>query len=55
MKTAIVNGKLLTPFRCVENAGLLVEDGKILELFEGKLSVQKPGAGALSYVPELLK
>jgi N-acetylglucosamine-6-phosphate deacetylase len=34
MKTAIIKGKLLTPFRCVENAGLLMEDGKILGLLE---------------------
>ena len=40
MKTAIVNGTLLTPFRSVENAGLLLEGGKILELFEGKHPVQ---------------
>jgi len=40
MKTAIINGKLLTPFRCVESAGILFEDGKILELFE-----EKPPAG----------
>jgi len=41
MKTAIINGKLLTPFRSIENAGLIIENGKILELFEGK-----PPAGA---------
>ena len=40
MKTAIINGKLLTPFRCVENSGLLFEDGKILELFREKPPAQ---------------
>ena len=40
MKTAIINGKLLTPFRSLENSGLLIEGGKILELFEGKPPVQ---------------
>jgi len=40
VKTAIINGILITPFRYVENAGLLIEGGKILELFEGKPSVQ---------------
>ena len=40
MKTVIINGILLTPFRKVVNAGILIEDGKILELFEGKPSVQ---------------
>ena len=40
MKTALINGRLLTPFRCVENAGLLLDGGKIVELFEGKLTFQ---------------
>ena len=46
MITAIINGKLLTPFRCVENAGLLIEDGKILQLLESEGSHEaKPSAG----------
>ena len=40
MKTAIINCILLTPFRYVENAGVLIEGEKILELFEGKPPVQ---------------
>ena len=40
MKTAIINGIVLTPFRSIENAGLLMEGGKILELFEGKPPVE---------------
>ena len=39
MKTAIINGILLTPFRCLENGGIIVEDGKIQQIFEGKTPV----------------
>lgn len=40
MKKAIVNGSLLTPFRQIRNGGLLISEGKILELFEETPSVQ---------------
>ena len=40
MKTAIINGTLLTPFRTVPNAGLLIEGDKICGLFEGKVPAQ---------------
>ena len=40
MKTVVINGILLTPFRRVENAGLLIEEGRILELFDGPPPVQ---------------
>jgi len=36
MRTAIINGILLTPFRQVPNGGLMIEDGRITMLFEGK-------------------
>ncbi len=35
MKTAIINGILLTPFRQLKNAGLLIEDGVIRKLLYG--------------------
>ena len=40
MKTAVINGTLITPFRYVKNAGLLMEGGKILELFDKEPSVK---------------
>ena len=35
MKTAITSGKILTPFRQIDGGGLLIEDGKIVQVFDG--------------------
>lgn len=34
MKTAIINGILLTPFRRIQNGGLIIQDGVITEILE---------------------
>lgn len=38
----IVNGRLITPFRIVENGTLLIEDGRIVEVWQGDIDF--PGA-----------
>lgn len=41
MKTLIKNGKLLTPFRKIQNGGLLIEDKKISMMLESEKEVRK--------------
>ncbi len=36
MKTAIINGKVITPFRMIEGATVLIENGKILDIVKGE-------------------
>ncbi len=38
MKTAIVNGTVITPARMIGNGGLVINDGKITDVFQGKFS-----------------
>jgi N-acetylglucosamine-6-phosphate deacetylase len=38
MKTAIINGTVITPARTIENGGLIIKDGKITDVFEGKFT-----------------
>ncbi|HHW01306.1 MAG TPA: amidohydrolase family protein [Thermoanaerobacterales bacterium] len=40
MKLLVKNGIILTPFRKIENAGLLIEDGKITEVLENEDQVK---------------
>ena len=40
MRTAVVNGKLITPHRILEGASLVIEDGKIT----GIVREARPGA-----------
>ena len=34
MKTIIQNGRVITPYRIIKNGGVLIEDGKIIEVLE---------------------
>lgn len=36
MKTVIVNGRIITPYRILDGYGLVVEEGKITDLFQGE-------------------
>ncbi len=36
MRTAIINGKVITPFRMIEGATVLIENGKILDIVKGE-------------------
>lgn len=29
MQTALINGRVITPFRVIENAGVLIEDNEV--------------------------
>ena len=39
MRTIIKNGKVITPFRLIENGGVVVEGRKIIEVFQGQPEV----------------
>ena len=36
MRTIIKNGKVITPFRLIEDGGVVVEEGKIAGVFQGQ-------------------
>jgi len=38
-KTLIFNGKVITPYRIINNGSVLVEDGKIVQIGEGRLPI----------------
>ncbi len=38
MKTAIINGTVITPVRTINNGGLIIQDGKIADVFEGSFN-----------------
>ena len=40
-KTLIFNGKVVTPYRIINNGSLLIEDGKIVKVSEGRLPVSE--------------
>ncbi|NMA94824.1 MAG: N-acetylglucosamine-6-phosphate deacetylase [Clostridiales bacterium] len=35
MKTILKNGRVITPIRVIKNGGIVIEDGKIVKVFEG--------------------
>lgn len=40
-KTLIYNGKILTPYRLIDNGSILIQNGKILEIMKGKPQVSE--------------
>ena len=44
MATVIYNGTVLTPFREIRNGGIVVDQGKIIEVFEGNPNVDVSGS-----------
>lgn len=43
MRTIFINAKLITPHRIIAQGGVVVEGGKISEVFEGNKPAEKPG------------
>jgi len=40
MKTYIINGKIFTPYRVIKKGGIVIEGGKILDVYEGSIDIQ---------------
>ena len=40
-RTLIFNGRIITPYRMINNGSILVEDGKIADISEGRLPVSE--------------